>query len=187
MAAALDAFAPSGHVLDAGTGIWTVRLADHADRIAALDPSPEALARNAERLAPTGTPIDYIVADVFSWTPPERYDVVFFSFWLSHVPAARFDEFWSRVEAALAPDGRVFFVDNASPERQAEVLEPGVLSLTDRQRGVSLRRLNDGREFRAVKVYWEPEELRARLAGLGWSFDVTTTEWAFIHGAGCRG
>src|SRR5205823_5635090 len=114
MEAIFDAFAPRGHVLDigAGTGVWTVRLAAHADRITALDPSPEALARNAEKLASLGTPVEYVVADVFAWTPPQRYDVVFFSFWLSHVPRARFDAFWSIVETALAPGGRVCFLDN---------------------------------------------------------------------------
>ena len=184
----LDAFAPRGHVLDigAGTGLWTVRLAEYAERITALDPSPEALERNAERLAPTGTPVDYVEADVFSWRPPKRYDVVFFSFWLSHVPMARFDEFWSIVDAALAPGGRVFFLDNATPERQALGLEPGILSRTDRDVGVSLRRLNDGREFRAVKVYWEPAELMTRLASLRWAMDIAVTEWAFIYGSGGR-
>jgi hypothetical protein len=29
--------------------------------------------------------------------PDRRYDVVFFGFWLSHVPLERFDAFWSMV------------------------------------------------------------------------------------------
>lgn len=186
--AVLEAFTPRGHVLDigAGTGLWTVRLADHADRITALDPSPEALERNAERLAPTRTPVEFVVADAFSWFPATRYDVVFFSFWLSHVPTARFKEFWSLVDSALTPEGRVFFLDNAHPRLQERVF-PGRMGTTDVETGVSTRFLNDGRQFRAVKVFWEPGGLEARLRDLGWAIDVSTTEWAFIYGSGGRG
>ncbi|HET7530614.1 MAG TPA: hypothetical protein VFJ98_06605 [Mycobacteriales bacterium] len=34
-----------------------------------------------------------------------------YSAWLSHVPADRFDSFWSRVAAALRPGGRVVALD----------------------------------------------------------------------------
>lgn len=36
-------------------------------------------ARNRARV---GGPVDYVHADVFDWTPPRRFDVCFFSFWL---------------------------------------------------------------------------------------------------------
>ena len=42
------------------------------------------------------------------------FDAVFFGFFLSHVPPSRFEPFWSVVEGLLAPDGRVFFVDEAT-------------------------------------------------------------------------
>jgi demethylmenaquinone methyltransferase/2-methoxy-6-polyprenyl-1,4-benzoquinol methylase len=44
-----------------------------------------------------------------------------------------------------------------------------------------VRRLRDGREFRIVKRYWEPDELRDRLAELGWVADVARTGRFFIH------
>jgi hypothetical protein len=47
-------------------------------------------------------------------------------------------------------------------------------------------RLNDGWKFRAVKVFWEPEELQEHLANLGWAIEVATTEWAFIYGIAGR-
>src|SRR5713226_8730419 len=46
--------------------------------------------------------VDYVVADLFSWQPQRTYDVVFFSFWLSHVPRSRFSAFWSLVRSCLA-------------------------------------------------------------------------------------
>lgn len=55
----------------------------------------------------------FIQADLFAWEPDRRYDVVFFGFWLSHVPPARFGSFWALVADCLKPQGRVFFADDA--------------------------------------------------------------------------
>jgi hypothetical protein len=33
--------------------------------------------------------VRFICADLFAWSPERRYDVVFFGFWLSHVPLER--------------------------------------------------------------------------------------------------
>lgn len=51
------------------------------------------------------------IVDLFTWEPPGRYDLVTFAFWLSHVPPARFGDFWSIVRRAVEPGGVVFFVD----------------------------------------------------------------------------
>ena len=64
--AALDTFAPTGDVLElaAGTGIFTAQLLRHADRVTAVDASPEALAINTAR---NGTDrVDTVVADLFA-------------------------------------------------------------------------------------------------------------------------
>jgi hypothetical protein len=59
--------------------------------------------------------VRYIAADLFSWEPDDRNDVVFFGLWLSHVPMSRFEQFWDLVADCLAPSGRVFFVDESGP------------------------------------------------------------------------
>ena len=77
----------------------------------AVDASPEALAINAAR---NGTDrVEHVVADLFDWEPPRRFDHVCFSFWISHVPATRWAGFWAMVARALVPGGRVWFCDNA--------------------------------------------------------------------------
>jgi hypothetical protein len=45
----------------------------------------------------------------------------------------------------------------------------------------------DGRTFDIVKVYWAPDELRDRLAPLGWRADLRTTGEFFLHGEVVRG
>lgn len=177
-AAALEAFRPGGSVLElaCGQGSWTARLLRHADRITALDASPEMLAIAARRV--DSERVRFVRADIFDWEPDERYDSVFFGFWLSHVPLERFDAFWSLVAACLRPGGRVFFVDDAY--RTPDELVEGAASTTIR------RRLNDGRSHRVVKVPHEPADLERRLAALGWSVRVTSSGPLFWGSGGPR-
>lgn len=163
--AALRVFAPRGRVLElaAGTGQWTGLLAEYASELTAVDASPEMLAINAARHRDLS--IRYLVSDVFALPPAPTWDVVFFGFWLSHVPAARFLEFWDLVANQLRPQGRVFFVDEADHGLWDE-------DWIDRAGGIVRRRLNDGSEYRAVKVLWGQQELERRLTSLGWSASI---------------
>jgi SAM-dependent methyltransferase len=195
---ALQSFRPTGAVLElaAGTGNYTQELARLADEVTALDVSAETLAIAASKLPAGGAPVTFVEADVFGWQPDRTYDVVFFSFWLSHVPPGRFDAFWSLVGSALAPGGRVFLIDNAAPLEQASwdlrvstgaPVDATPPSSTDLERGVSRRTLADGREFRIVKRIWQPDELTGRLATIGWDADLHRTETAFLYGSAAPG
>ena len=177
--AALDRFRPAGDVLElaCGPGTWTGQLRDHASSVTALDSSPEMLALAAQAVGGDDR-VRFAVADIFDWTPPQRFDVVFFGFWLSHVPPERFDEFWDLVADCLVPDGRVFFVDDGY--RTEDELAWGEQSTTIR------RRVADGRAFRIVKVPHEPAALERRLAELGWSVAVTSVAGMFYRGEGGR-
>ncbi|MEU8363311.1 hypothetical protein AB0C27_45585 [Nonomuraea sp. NPDC048882] len=117
-------------------------------------------------------------AHLFGWRPERRYDVVFFGFWLSHVPAERFPAFWSLAADCLEPEGRVLFVDDAY--RTADELIEGEGSSTIR------RRLLDGTAYRIVKVPHPPRELERRLARVGWRIEVHPTSGPFYWGAGSR-
>jgi 2-polyprenyl-3-methyl-5-hydroxy-6-metoxy-1,4-benzoquinol methylase len=180
--AALSSFRPAGRILElaCGTGIWTEQLLPSASQITAVDASPEMLAINAARVR--SPLVRYVQSDLFEWRPTdgEQYDVIFFGFWLSHVPPERFDSFWDLVSNWIAPGGRVFFVDSryehtstamdhTLPEPSAPVLE---------------RRLNDGRQFHIYKIFYDPLQLSARLGQLGWIVHVTQTQRYFIYGSG---
>jgi demethylmenaquinone methyltransferase/2-methoxy-6-polyprenyl-1,4-benzoquinol methylase len=175
--AALREEAPLGDVLElaCGTGLWTRHLAGIASHVTAVDASPEVIAINRQRV---GSPaVEYVVADIFEWKPTRKYDFVLFAFWLSHVPAARFESFWRLVRMALRPAGRAFFIDGlAEPESTArDHATPGT-------GGRVSRRLEDGREFEIVKVFYEPESLTERLLGLGWRGAVRATSRFFLFG-----
>ena len=57
-----------------------------------MDAAPKMLARAKARVG--AYRVRFIQADLFAWTPDRRYDVVFFSSWISRVPLDRFDAFW---------------------------------------------------------------------------------------------
>ncbi len=173
---ALLAQAPFGSTLElaCGTGHWTALLAPHATHVTAVDAAPEALAI-AREVVPSGL-TDLVVSDVFAWQPHRRYDFIFFGFWLSHVPEARFEPFWRLVEDALAPSGRVCFADSL------HTTESSAVDHRPDRSGAVERRLNDGREFRVVKVFYEPAVLERRLHSLGWHGTVGISGRFFLHG-----
>jgi demethylmenaquinone methyltransferase/2-methoxy-6-polyprenyl-1,4-benzoquinol methylase len=181
----LERFAPRGRVLElaCGTGLWTRHLVRHADSVTAVDAAQEMLTLNAARLsdARSGTPVDYVQADLFAWTPaPAVYDVCFFAFWLSHVPESRFASFWALVASALRPGGRVFFIDSARSESSTAADH----RLPAAEEETMQRRLDDGREFQIVKRFYEPSWLERRLHELGFSVQVRRTGEFFLYGAG---
>ena len=178
LAEALNAFEPRGSVLElaCGPGVWTSQMLRYAADVTAVDASPEMLAIAAARNP--GSRVRFIHADLFTWRPERRYDVVFFGFWLSHIPAERFESFWSLVADCLKPEGRVFFADDAY--RTPDELVEGPSSFTIR------RRLDDGTPYRLVKVPHQPAELEERLRRIGWDITVTTAAGPVYWGAGSR-
>lgn len=173
-----------GHVGEAlelacGTGNWTQELAALADHVTALDASEEMLAINRIKLDAAN--VTYAQADLFAWEPERQYDLVFFSFWLSHVPPERLAGFLATVNRALRPGGRVFIIDSTpdlgssatnSPERDDPIYQK--------------RNLNDGSVYTIVKIYYDPDKLRAALEAAGFSAEVRTTDHFFIYASGIK-
>jgi ubiquinone/menaquinone biosynthesis C-methylase UbiE len=175
----LDRLLPARNVLElaCGTGWWTQRLAQAAKHVTAVDAAPEMLNLNRERVGAQN--VEYVVADVLSWTPDRRYDLIFFAFWLSHVPAAHFESFWDLIAGALAPGGHFFFIDEQL-NKLGRVLE------TNLGPEIVKRTTRDGRVFRAVKVYHRPATLQRTLRELGWDAQVRSCGHYFYIGRGTR-
>jgi len=162
--------------LACGTGLFTRLLAPKIDRLTAIDASPEVLAINRARVAAGN--VEYVETDLFKWQPQERYDAVFFSFWLSHVPDERFTSFWETVRAALAPEGAAYLIDSAFDPTSTAKDHP----VPGREAGIVTRRLNDGREFLIVKLFYEPSTLEAKLARVGFASRIHQTARYFVYG-----
>lgn len=159
-----------------GTGMYTQLLAACAGRLTVVDASPESLAINRMANADASIDIEYVVSDVFTWRPPRRFEVVVFAFWLSHVPIARFDDFWRLVDDFLEPGGTVVLLDaEARPGWPRPAAQVESFFSEEREGSeMSLRSLADGSKFRIVRILWDRRELTDRLALAGWriAFDA---------------
>jgi 2-polyprenyl-3-methyl-5-hydroxy-6-metoxy-1,4-benzoquinol methylase len=164
---------PTGTVLEiaCGTGMWTEAIADVADTVTAVDVAPETLAIARERVPSDN--VTFEVADVFSWQTDTRFDVVFFSAWLSHVPMNRFEQFWQLLRGLLAEGGRVLFVDEHIVGRDKENYLPDGDEIVERQ-------LEDGSKYRIVKNFVDPDDLEHRLHELGWDCRIRRDDAAWV-------
>lgn len=111
--------------------------------------------------------VDYYEARAAEYDQQLEYDFIFFAFWLSHVPASRFESFWRTVDVALAPSGRVVFIDEhaASAKREQE-------DWAGQRDDAAQRRLADRRSYRIAKAYLEPGDLQHRLAAPGSDLEI---------------
>lgn len=175
----LRALGPQSLVLElaGGTGIWTEELIRIASDLTVLDGSPEMLGRN--RLKFNDERIRYEIADLFAWEPAQQYDLVFFAFWLSHVPPDLLDPFLDKLQRAVAPGGNVFIVDEPAGGRQIS---------GPTQDGVYQRRiLQDGRVFNIIKVYYDPVDIQRRLQQRGFEPTGLQIGESFFHLIGTQG
>jgi ubiquinone/menaquinone biosynthesis C-methylase UbiE len=180
--AALRVLAPAGDVLElaCGTGIWTEELIKIGQHVTVLDASAEVLAINRGKLPEA--PVTYLQADLFAWEPNRAYDLVFFGFWLSHVPPDRLDEFLAKVARATRPGGRVFMVDSYPSEHSG----PQVHRTEVLDEVVHMRYLKDGRSFRVIKRFYEPDEFQQPFARAGFDLAARTSGQFFIYASGQR-
>ncbi|TDB79167.1 trans-aconitate 2-methyltransferase [Micromonospora sp. KC721] len=172
--AVVDGLPIVGDVLElaCGTGQWTSLLAARAHSVTAVDAVTEVLALARARTAsPT---VQFIEADLFEWQPPRRYDTVFFAFWLSHVPPTRLPDFWNTVATALTPGGKAIFIDDGPAVAGSEEV------LANQPAPAVLRRLDDGSQYRIVKVFHDAQTLTDDLTALGWSVRIRPMGGNFI-------
>ncbi|MGL5836471.1 MAG: hypothetical protein ACRC1Z_25065 [Waterburya sp.] len=81
------------------------------------------------------------------------------------------------VKEALKPDGRVFFVDSLFIQ-ESTARNHAALN----QQGYSERKLNDGRTYHVVKIFYKPAKLQESLHNLGWQGSVNFTKNYFLYG-----
>jgi SAM-dependent methyltransferase len=175
----LDALPIRGEIVElaAGTGWWSTLLAGKGV-LSIYDANEGPLDKARERLLAHGLRAHIHVRD--AWAEPDRpVDALFCGFWLSHVPRRRLAEFLALARRWLKPGGTFAFIDSRPDPHSGALDQP--VSAEDE---VSSRRLADGREFRVVKVYWQPGELEAALRAAGFArADVTTSSRFFLMGS----
>ena len=170
---ALHALDPVDEVLElaCGTGIWTQQLMSISRSVAAIDGSSEMLEINRAKHGTAAT--EYHCLDLFQWEPDKQYDLVFFAFWLSHVPPSHLSNFLSKAARATKPGGRIFIVDE--PRSDSNISGPNTENLYQE------RMLNDGRSFRIVKVYYDPQEIEREIEKQGFKKESSIIGRTFFY------
>jgi SAM-dependent methyltransferase len=173
----LDGLPWQGEIIElaAGTGWWSPLLASRGE-LSLYDASPTALDRARERLVAHGLRAHLHVRD--AWAGPDReVDGLFMGFWLSHVPRERLGDFLAMCRRWLKPGGRLAFIDSLPDPASGAADHPEPAD------DLAVRRLEDGREFTIVKVYYSPDELRAAAEAAGFrEAEVSTTGRFFLLG-----
>ncbi|MBA3851080.1 MAG: class I SAM-dependent methyltransferase [Chloroflexi bacterium] len=164
--------------LAAGTGWWSPLLAQKGE-LSIYDITAEPLDIARGRLLAHGLRAHIHVRD--AWQEPDRQvDGVFCGFWLSHVRRARLGNFLALVARWLRQDGLFAFLDERAGTAGAD-------PEADPETGMTVRRLDDGREFRIPKVYYAPDELEEALREAGFGrCEVRQTERYFLMGTAVR-
>jgi SAM-dependent methyltransferase len=115
-----------GTALDAGSGeggdaLW---LASRGWQVTAVDFAATALERGARAAAAAGLAarIDWVHADLTSWTPPERYDLVSAQFF--HLPPPERTAVFGTLAAAVAPGGTLLLVGHDVSDLESEAHRP---------------------------------------------------------------
>ncbi|WP_341528561.1 class I SAM-dependent methyltransferase [Nostoc sp. UHCC 0302] len=164
--------------LASGTGIWTRELLNIGKKITAIDASKEVIAINRSKL---NSPIvEYQQLDLFTWQPDTEYDLVFFAFWLSHVPPTLVDSFLAKVYQSVCIGGQVFIIDS-----RFEPTSTAKDHTLENDRNIYItRKLNDKQEYQIVKIFYHPDELQEKLNQVGFDADVKITDKYFIYAHG---
>lgn len=170
----LDSLPIHGEIVElaAGTGWWSPLLASKGE-LSLYDAAAAPLERARERLVAHRLRAHLHLRD--AWAEPDRaVDAVFTGFWLSHVPRERLDAFLGVVRRWLKPGSIFAFIDSRFDPQSSPADHPAP---TD---DASVRRLDDGREFTIVKVYYEPADLEAALARAGFEAALVTSTGRFF-------
>lgn len=156
-----------------GTGIWTAELLKIADRITAID--------TCSKLASAS--IKYLDRDLFRWRSKLEYNLVFFSFWLSHVPPDFLEEFLRKVyKSVRSLLGKLFIID--SRKNSTSTAKNHILN--NNETIFQKRKLNDDREFQIIKIFYELDFLKEKLDSIGFNPEVKLTENYFIYAAASK-
>lgn len=168
--------------LACGTGIWTLRLLDVAQRILAVDAAPEMLALNRAKVGAQAADarVRYQLADLFAWEGEDPVDLAFAGFWFSHVPEERLAPMLAALRRVVRLGGQLCIIDEpdtsparppASPVGQDPQVEPQL----------EMRELLDGRQFQIVKIYRSPQRLAALCRDAGFA-QVTCIPGTYFFG-----
>jgi len=158
--AELEAQAAGKTVLEiaCGTGYFTRFVGPVSRRTTATDVSEEMLAVARSLKIPNTR---FLNDDAYRLEKvgDERFDLGFAMHWVSHIPLARWAEFFTSFHARLKPGATVILVDDI---RRPDDADPWYSKLAMRDT-YEIRHLPNGEDYEIVKTFFSPDDLRTLL------------------------
>ena len=125
-----------------GTGNWTRGLLEVCDSVLAIDASARMLERCRDKLG--ANRISYQQVNVLDFPNLGEFDIIFSTFWVSHVPFELQDSFWQWIAQSSKPMGEIIMQDS---------IESGPGG------GGSIRTLPSGDKYEIVKNNYDFDQL----------------------------
>jgi len=141
-----------------GTGYFTRFAGPVSRRTTATDVSEEMLGV-ARSLQIPNARIVHDDAYRLAGVGDERFDFGFAMHWASHIPRARWHEFFTAFHSRLKPGATVMLVDDI---RRPNDADPWYSKLATRDT-YEIRQLPNGESYEIVKTFFTPDQLRALL------------------------
>jgi demethylmenaquinone methyltransferase/2-methoxy-6-polyprenyl-1,4-benzoquinol methylase len=174
--AAVEAACAGRRVLDVacGTGYFSACAARSALSIDGVDANEETLALARAKHLPNAS---FAQGDAYRLAPPAApYGAALCTFWWSHVPKARLDEFLQGLHRTLAPGAAVLFADNRyAPGSSTPIARSDAEGNT-----YQVRKLVDGTEHEVLKNFPTAAELVACGMRFGTAVEVRYLAYYWI-------
>ena len=163
-----------------GTGYWTERIAQTATSIYATDINESVIeiakAREIEN-------ITFAIADMYSFTSPQKFDGVFGGFIWSHILLQDLDRFIDKVKDFLKPDGIIVFIDGNLVEGTNHDIKR--ITKTDEQGNTyQTRKLENGTSHLVLKNFPTKDFLVEKLSSIATEINFIKLEYYWI--VSCR-
>ncbi|NOU93317.1 methyltransferase domain-containing protein [Paenibacillus sp. LMG 31456] len=138
-----------------GTGYWTQIIADAVQHVTGTDIRPEVL-QIAEAKQIPQLKAQFLIGDAYDLdTIPGVFNGALASFWFSHIPKNKIDDFLTGLHKRLGSGANIFIADNVFVQgRGGELVHKESCEDT-----FKLRELSDGSKHEIVKNYYSKEEL----------------------------
>ncbi|HEX9959683.1 MAG TPA: class I SAM-dependent methyltransferase [Pyrinomonadaceae bacterium] len=159
-----------------GTGYWTERIAETAASVFATDINESVIEIAGERQKKN---ITFAVADMYSFTPAEKYDGVFGGFIWSHILLQDLDKFIEKVKSFLKSNGTIVFIDGNAVEGTNHDIKK--ITKTDEQGNTfQTRKLENGSSHLVLKNFPTKEFLIQKLSSAATDIDFIKLKYYWI-------
>ncbi len=160
-----------------GTGYWTKRIAKSAKRVYATDINAAMLEIAREKRP--GKNINYAVADMYNFSPEEKYESLFAGFVWNHILVQEVGKFMASIKRLSQAGGEIVFIDCHYREEVNQ--EKREVAKTDEYGNTyQLRTLENGTEYLVLKNFPTKDFICTKMEGIATEINYLQLDYYWI-------